>query len=255
VDTVAGQFRVVGTAFCVNVSGPDRYELQVTEGTVYFEPSGGEGITVTANQSLSSEHGLRPLTDTERSDVVKMTELGEKPEQTQSPSPDDDETLTAVAVRTANELPRRSPKGYLPGRLEETPDDPQKRHVPSVADLLAEVRDLRVDRDWTGVIDTYQKLMRMYPNALEARTCLVPMGNTQLKKLGRPSAALKSYRAYLKAASRGALAEDARWGIALSLRELGRTEEEIRALKKFKTAFPDSLFIPVVETRLESLQE
>jgi hypothetical protein len=123
----------------------------------------------------------------------------------------------------------------------------------TVAQLLKKVGELRARRDWTGVVRIYRKLIREHSRSAEARTCLVLMGQVQLFHLKRPSAALRSFDAYLKRSTRGNLAQEAAWGRALCLRRLKRTTAEIRALNRFLRRFPSSVYAGRAGERLRAL--
>jgi hypothetical protein len=69
----------------------------------------------------------------------------------------------------------------------------------------------------------------------------VSLGTLELDRLGQPAAALRSFEAYLAARPRGPLAEEAAHGRAQALRALGRTCDEIRALRAFLRDHPAAL--------------
>ena len=70
---------------------------------------------------------------------------------------------------------------------------------------------------------------------------------------GLKGPALKRYRAALRAASGGALNEEARFGIAEAYRKLGNTESETRALQQFLSRHPEAGLAPKAKARLAEL--
>lgn len=124
---------------------------------------------------------------------------------------------------------------------------------PTVAELLDRVHALRARSDWAGVVEAYQRLIRLYHDSAEARTCLVPMGQIQLRHLDQPRASLDSFKRYLESASQGSLSEEAEWGVLLALRRLNRTDEEIRRCSRFLKHYPEGIYAPKVRERLEVL--
>jgi len=118
----------------------------------------------------------------------------------------------------------------------------------TVATLLQKIRAQRARGDWRGAVSGYRALRRLHPRAPEARTCLVLMGQIQLRHLGQTRAALRSFERYLRGG--GSLAPEAAWGRIQALGNLGRRAAEGRACRTFLKRHPRSLYAPQVKKRL-----
>jgi hypothetical protein len=95
--------------------------------------------------------------------------------------------------------------------------------------------------DWPAAAQAYRELIRRHPGAASTDVARVSLGTLELDRLGQPAAALRSFEAYLAARPRGPLAEEAAHGRAQALRALGRTCDEIRALRAFLRDHPAAL--------------
>lgn len=166
------------------------------------------------------------LAQTERVDVIRALRprLGQK---------------SAVSAR---------PSG--PAGVTRTPPRPAAPTT-TVATLLQQIRAQRARGDWRGAVAGYHTLRRLHPRAPEARTCLVLMGQIQLRHLGQAIAALRSFKRYLRGG--GSLAPEAAWGRIQALGKLGRRAAEGRACHTFLKRYPGSLYAPQVRKRLRSL--
>ncbi len=124
----------------------------------------------------------------------------------------------------------------------------------SAQQLLLKAQSQRAERDWPGAAAAYQKLVTRFPDSAEARASLVSLGEIQLNKLGRPTAALAQFDKYLRAVKRGPLAQEALWGKGRALKSLGRQNEEKMALDLFITRFPKAIQAREVKARLADLE-
>ncbi len=156
--------------------------------------------------------------------------------------------------------PPRGPDGVqrlLPTRptgpsMKSRPPEPQQpRPAATVATLLQQIRARRARGDWRGAVTGYQTLRRLHPAAPEARTCLVLMGQVQLRHLGRTRAALRSFERYLRQG--GSLAPEAAWGRIQALGRLGLGTAEAKACRAFLKRYPRALYTPQVKKRLRKL--
>jgi len=123
---------------------------------------------------------------------------------------------------------------------------------PAISTLLAEARQRRAGQDWHGEAAAYQLLIETHPESSEATLCLVPLGQVQLEQLDQPELALASFRGYVHNAPAGLLLEEAQWGEAEALYQLGRGDEARDALQRFLDHHPGSLYAPRAIERLES---
>jgi tetratricopeptide (TPR) repeat protein len=108
----------------------------------------------------------------------------------------------------------------------------------SPAELLAEARTLRQNGRFHEAATSYTRLLREYPTSSEARAATVSLGELQLSQLGDAKSALRSFDAYLR--KPGALSQEASYGRIRALQRLGRTEDVVRAIEAYLTAYPKS---------------
>ncbi len=134
----------------------------------------------------------------------------------------------------------RTPRGKAP--------NPRDR---AWAILLRQAQDLRRRHEWQKAARAYRAILRRFPGTRAAQVARVSLGYLELEHLGRPTAALRHFRAYL--ARGGGLAEEAAWGEIRCLRALGRGAEERRALVRFLARHPDSLRASTARKWLQEL--
>lgn len=121
----------------------------------------------------------------------------------------------------------------------------------TVATLLQQIRTRRAAGDWRGAVTGYRTLRRLHPRAPESSTCLVLMGQIQLRHLAQTRAALRSFERYLRVG--GSLAPEATWGRIQALGKLGRRAAELQACRAFLKRYARSLYAPQVRKRLRQL--
>jgi hypothetical protein len=117
------------------------------------------------------------------------------------------------------------------------PEAPPAPKAP--ADLLAEANAARAAHAWAKADQLYAQVAAL-PNPLAAETALVADGELRLEHLGDARGAIARFRAALAQAPSGALAEDARWGLAEAERARGDAAAEKRALDDFLAHHADS---------------
>lgn len=244
VDVPGGQILVIGTVFSVSCVDDD-LEVSVAEGLVRLELTGGSAVEIPAGQVYRTGAGLARLSEESLETIDRAARLGEPPalqfafHESMGMEGLDDTPPAAL-------VPRTSTVGQGSG--------PAARTKPGIPGLLQAARESRFNGDWTGAATAYQDLIAAYPDSPEALTCLVPLGQLQLQQLGQPEAALTSFSHYARNASQGALLEEAEWGIAQCLRELGRVDDEHLTLTVFRDHHPDSVYAAEVQVRLEQLE-
>ncbi len=123
----------------------------------------------------------------------------------------------------------------------------------SAKELLKRARSLRAKRDWSGAAAVYKELRRVFPRSAEARTAPISLGVIQLDHLGLPNQALKSFDAYLRESSGGALTAEALHGRARALKNLGRNRGEKTTLQRLLEEHPSSLRAPETRRRLAEM--
>jgi len=131
--------------------------------------------------------------------------------------------------------------------------EPRSSEPSTPADGLAAANALRRDRRWSAAERAYLAVARRFPSSEQAYAARLAAADLQLTHTDRPARALASYRAALAARPRGSLAAQARYGVARSLRRLGRARDERRALEAFLAAHPDDLRAASARTRLSAL--
>ncbi len=133
------------------------------------------------------------------------------------------------------------------------PATPPVVAVETVGQLLSQAARLRAQRSWSAVVKVYRRIIQLHPQAPEAATCLVLMGQVQLRQLRQGRAALGSFARYLRLARRGALAPEAAWGRIEALRLLGRRAAERQACVDLLQRYPRSIYAARVTSRLKGL--
>ena len=121
-------------------------------------------------------------------------------------------------------------------------------------DLLDEANRLRAARRWQSAERVYGRVARDYPGSDECYAALIASATLRLEQLDRPEDALAAYKRALAMRPHGDLVEQARYGVAQAQRALGRTAAEIRALRSFLAAHPDSLRVRDARARLHEIE-
>lgn len=104
---------------------------------------------------------------------------------------------------------------------------------PTVDDLLGEANAKRAEKQWRESDILYGRVVERAPKSLAAQTALVASGSLHLEHLRDPRGAAKQFRRALELAPSGAVAEDARWGLAEAARALRDDKAEAAALDDF----------------------
>jgi tetratricopeptide (TPR) repeat protein len=149
------------------------------------------------------------------------------------------EPEAAVVVEVEAPEPR-APKSRAAERSE--PDD-----------LLQKANQLRAEGRFQAAAETYAHVYERYPRSLSAYAAQVAAASLELEHLGRPLRAQKLFESALHAHPTGALDLEARQGLALSLRDLGKRHEEVRALRALIAAHEASPAARRAEARLKEL--
>jgi tetratricopeptide (TPR) repeat protein len=178
---------------------------------------------------------------------------------------------TRVAARSESERPRAAIE-VVPEPNDPKPAPPEKaliRHggvaeraraprtssvaaAPTAAELFADANAARRALDLRRATDLYLALDRRFPESAEAPVALVSAGDL-LSRLGEPAAALRAFDRYLDRRPDGALAPEALFGRARTLRQLARRQDEIDAWRRLLQAFPGSVYESAGRQRLGEL--
>ncbi|MBN9163539.1 MAG: tetratricopeptide repeat protein [Myxococcales bacterium] len=124
--------------------------------------------------------------------------------------------------------------------------------APRTADLLREANRLRAQGRWQEAGATYQRVIDLGPDSVEAYPAEIALANLELQ-LGRSAAALAHYEHVLTSRPAGTLSEEARWGKARALRAAGRHAEERVALEEFRARHPESPLAHAATQRLAEI--
>jgi TolA-binding protein len=118
--------------------------------------------------------------------------------------------------------------------------------------VFAQANALRRTGDVRKAIALYQSLRQRFPDSEEARLSALSQGDLLLGE-GEPANAVAAYGAYLRAVPHGALTEEALFGKARGLGQLGQSGEERRTWEELVRRFPRSAYHPAALRRLKEL--
>jgi len=294
VSVSAGEVRVTGTVFAVEVVGRQA-EVRVLEGSVVVAAGALPERALAAPQAMRiGADYARALTAAEAERDRRLAEWLAEGTVAASTTPPASVATPAVGVNTdrlaGEAAPVPSPTGagtaassaamvaesprpaasdpaQLPhnrqpgGGAAEAPASPFVPPTPAATalpptaiELLDGARRSRAAGDWQGAASAYEALVTRWPDSPEARVALVPLGELRLERLGDAAGALQTFDKYLAGPSSGALGEEASWGRIRALRSLGRAPEEAEALHAFLAAHPASLRAQEARQRLAELE-
>jgi tetratricopeptide (TPR) repeat protein len=124
--------------------------------------------------------------------------------------------------------------------------------APTAAELFADANAARRALDLRRATDLYLALDRRFPESAEAPVALLSAGDL-LSRLGEPAAALQAFDRYLDRRPDAALASEAMFGRARTLRQLARRQDEIDAWRRLLHEFPGSIYESAGRQRLGEL--
>jgi tetratricopeptide (TPR) repeat protein len=152
------------------------------------------------------------------------------------------------AAPEAPELPAEAERAHEPTREAEPPAPSE-----TAAWVFQAAERARRRGDATEADRLYGQLASDFPRSREEIAARALHGQLSLDELGRAEEALAWFDAYLRAAPRGALAEEARAGRAEAFGRLARREDEAAAWRDLLAAHPASLFTARAQQRLAAL--
>ncbi len=135
-----------------------------------------------------------------------------------------------------------------PGPLPEP--RPARREIEA---WLARANALRGRKRWTAADSLYARVAKAAPRTAAAHVALVASGTLHLEHLGDPAGARQRFRAALAARENGAVAEEARSGLAEAARRSGDRAAEATALRELVRRHPSSPLVPRAEARLREI--
>jgi len=124
---------------------------------------------------------------------------------------------------------------------------------PSAEDLLATANRWRARRLWADAERAYVRAMHASPGSDASYTAGVAAGSLRLERLGRPADAAGLFAAALRDRPRGALAEEAAFGLAECYRAMGDALREAEALRRFLAGWPGAAMADAARARLAEL--
>ena len=124
-----------------------------------------------------------------------------------------------------------------------------------VEEWLARANALRGQKRWTAADALYTRVARAAPRTAAAHVALVASGTLHLEHLGDPAGARQRFRAALSARQNGAVAEEARFGLAEAARRTGNTRAEAAALRELVRKHPGSPLVPRADKRLREITQ
>lgn len=151
-----------------------------------------------------------------------------------------------VEVRPEPKVASAQPEGETP-----PPTFPAAKRG---ADLLRQANQLRGERKWQAAAAMYARVMREYPGTPAASAARIAVADLKLHHLGDAEGAQKLYAAAQQEEPRGALSEEAAWGMVEAHRARGDAAAERDALRSFLQRFPNSALAGRARSRLEQIQ-
>ena len=153
-----------------------------------------------------------------------------------------------------------------PNRREAEPTSPKRRDSAATTakrrgaaaeeaatDLLGEANAKRAAKQWRASDALYARVVQRAPRSLAAQSALVASASLHLEHLRDPKGAARRFRRALALAPSGALAEDARWGIAEAAHASHDSAAERAALDDFLAHHPTSPLAPRAKARRAEL--
>lgn len=120
-------------------------------------------------------------------------------------------------------------------------------------DILSLANNRRKEKRWRDADALYRRVMVRHKGSDASVVAAVASAALHLDRLDDPAGALRRYRRALRVQPSGALAEEARWGVAESLRVLDDTDAEAEALRAFLASHRDSANAPAARRRLSEI--
>lgn len=167
-----------------------------------------------------------------------------------APLPPTDGAATAVATPDADEIRMDpAPPAPAPAHRASPPAEPR-----AVNDLLGEANAKRAAHQWRESDALYARVVKRVPGTPAAQTALVASASLHLEHLGDPRGAAERFRRALAIDPNGAMAEEARWGIAEAARARHDPGAEAKALDEFLAHYPDSPLAAGARARRQELK-
>jgi TolA-binding protein len=128
--------------------------------------------------------------------------------------------------------------------------NPSGDPIPTARDLFASANMARHDDNGPRASVLYRELQRRYPTSAEALVSRVSLGRVLLDRLDDPAGALAQFDGYLAQTTHTALAEEALFGRATALSQLGRAEAERETWRTLLARYPSSVYADRARVRM-----
>ncbi len=158
-------------------------------------------------------------------------------------------TAPAIATPDADEIAMEPAPPPSPTHHAAAPAEPR-----AVNDLLGEANAKRAAHAWRESDALYARVVKRVPGTIAAQTALVASASLHLEHLGDARGAADRFRKALAIAPRGALAEEARWGLAQAARARHDDATEAKALDDFLAHHPESPHAGQARARRQELK-
>ncbi len=252
IDLPDGAVEVTGTVFVIDVSD-GKSRVDVIEGKVEITRHHNstplpEGLSLKLTDGAKAPH--TPISADPLLILLGVELPAESVVATKAIEPPE---LDVEAVAGARSLESDPPQAAKTAEKPKTSRPQPIETVASPEELLRAARACRAAQDWDCAIESYEQLIDKHPNRLDATTALVPLGQILLQHGGRPKAALRNFKNYLKRQQGGPLAPEASWGECSALKAIGRIDDERGCLENFLRAYPSNLNARIARFRLEEL--
>jgi tetratricopeptide (TPR) repeat protein len=259
VQTPGGEVRVKGTVFAVHVTEQDE-RVEVFRGTVELwtpnadnpslNVSAGTGATIPSPRKYTLKKPIREQLvialkeqhagKSASHETVRDAAVSDEVTRIQS-----SEKLNSVAI---DNTPEPTPQG------DKKTVRTSAGHVESMESLLEAARFCLIENDWTCAQERYSEALRRHPHHPAISAVRISLAKLELRRLNSPQKALGHYNTYLQKNPSGPLVEEALLGTANAHRQMKNTREEIAALRRLLSEFPNSVMALKVQHRLTQLE-
>jgi TolA-binding protein len=259
VYTPSGEVRVKGTVFAVHVNKQDE-RVEVFRGTVeLWTPnadnpslniSAGTGATISSLRKYALKNPIREQL------VIALKEQhagkSESHEAVRDAAVSDEVTRIKSSGKLNSVTIENNPEP-TPGE-EKKPVRTSTGRVESMESLLEAARFCLIENDWTCAKKRYSETLRRHPHHPAISAVRISLAKLELRRLNSPQKALGHYNTYLQKNPSGPLVEEALLGTANAHRQMKNTREEIAALRRLLSEFPNSVMALKVKHRLAQLE-
>jgi TolA-binding protein len=265
VKTPFGTARVLGTVFTVK-SGAEDARVEVFRGKVQvrggvkklksFVVPAGYGAWFSKGRSLEIENRES------NQFYGQLMRAGEKASLTNREVIDEQHIVNDKNALLENSESRQAdtdgPRGkrnsFYVNSLKGNAKTVKNRRV-ALDGLIQDARNCLIDQNWKCAAVKYNNILTGYNDQWEASTALVSLAKIELRHLGKSKEALKHYKLYMKKYPKGALIEEAIFGIAESYRRQGNEKMELATLRRFIAEHSGSPSVAKAKERISEIEQ